>query len=124
MSRKRRRKDRLKVSPPPVEAGQEFGVYAAHISALQKSRLAQMPLELGPEIHMLRALVDDSLRRMENCEDEELRLKLFKAALAAMQRLLSALRAQRVQAGRETDESEFEKTLAEVRQELGLKGPE
>ena len=82
-----------------------------------------MSLELNYEINMLRVMVDDSLRRMEQTEDQDRQLKYFNAALAAMQRLLTAVRAHKASAAEaEPGVDEFQKTLEEVQRELGLRG--
>lgn len=110
---------------PQKEKQPEYGVYGPHITAIQKGRLARMPLELNPEIHLLRALIDDCLGRMEACEDEEHQLKLFNAALAAIQRLLTAVRSLR--SGSEAADAgptDFQKALADFQEELGLKALE
>lgn len=105
------------------EQESELGVYEAHITALQKSRLARMPQELKPEIALLRALVDDCLRRMEESREEEQRKNQFNAALAALQRLFTAMRTQNAQSKAAAEKPDlFEETLSWVQAELGLEG--
>jgi hypothetical protein len=69
------------------------GLYARHYTEQQKRDLQRTPpLEAFDEINMLRSTLDEILKRIDSCEDEDRRVKLYNALFTGTQRLLTAMR--------------------------------
>src|SRR5574338_442968 len=98
-----------------------LGVYEAHISPLQRRRLAGMPPGPEPEIQLLRVLVDDCLRRMKESRDEEQRKDLFAATLTALQRMFRAMRTRKALPGA-LEPDLLDESVEWIQAELGLEG--
>lgn len=99
----------------------DLGVYEAHISAMQRQRLARMSPGLDPEVQLLRAFVDDCLRRMEESQDEEQRRGHRNAAMTALQRLFTAVRLRDARPKAKAADL-LDDALQWVQAELGLEG--
>jgi len=122
---RRRHRQILKARHARSQRVTDFGLYSGHITQAQKNQLAKMPFEMEPEIHMLRTMVNDLWQSGRNCEEPLERLKLYNAALAAMQKLVTALRARKAhQKKTPGDLGELGDALDRIRAEMGLQGPE
>lgn len=91
------------------------------MSARRKVKGASQPVDLGPEIEQLRAIIDELLDARAECEDLGRQLKLLQMALAAMGRLTSMVRTQGQLGGGEGLDNALEAVLQRMERELGLK---
>ena len=73
------------------------GLYAAHFSPDQSSKLARLsPLETHQEISALRIIIDRILGDLDECRDEDRRVRLYNSFSLAAQRLASLMRIQKL----------------------------
>ena len=80
-------------APPGNQNALQHGIYRKHYLPESRSDLDAMPpLELLPEIYMLRAQLDDLLSLIANCHDEDHKIKLYNALFTGTQRLTAAMR--------------------------------
>jgi hypothetical protein len=78
----------------------KHGLYAKHYSEQQKRDLQNTPpLEAFDEINMLRATIDRLLKLIDQCDDEDRRVKLYNALYTGTQRLLAAMRTHTILVG-------------------------
>ena len=78
----------------------KHGLYSRHYTDEERKHLEQMPpLESEHEIHMLRSTIDRILSLIEQCEDEDRKLKLYSALFLGTQRLSNAMRTQTLLVG-------------------------
>ena len=76
------------------------GLYARHYTEQQKKDLQNTPpLEAFDEINMLRATIDRLLKLIDQCDDEDRRVKLYNALYTGTQRLLAAMRTHTILVG-------------------------
>ena len=98
------------------------GLYAKHFNASARSQLSDMPpLESLHEIYMLREKLDTLCTLIEECEDEDRRVKLYNSLFTGTQRLLFAMRTHSTLVGDNQEVlTDFWKALAAFQDELGL----
>jgi hypothetical protein len=78
----------------------KHGLYAKHYTEQQKKDLQNTPpLEAFDEINMLRATIDRLLKLIDQCDDEDRRVKLYNALYTGTQRLLAAMRTHTILVG-------------------------
>jgi len=78
----------------------KHGLYAARFSDVERHQLGVMPpLESLHEIHLLRTLLADLVVLIDECQDEDRRVKLYNSIFTGTQRLLFAMRTQTFLAG-------------------------
>ena len=78
----------------------KHGLYASHYSEQERQQLVDMPpLESIHEIHMLRTRLHHLLSLIEDCEDDDRRVKLYNSLFTGSQRLLTAMRTQTILVG-------------------------
>ena len=78
----------------------KHGLYSRHYSDAERKALGQMSArESEHEIHMLRSTVDRILSLIEQCQDEDRKLKLYNALFIGTQRLSSLMRTQNLLVG-------------------------
>ena len=78
----------------------KHGLYAKHYSEQQRKELeGTPPLEAFDEINMLRATIDRLLKLIDQCDDEDRRVKLYNALYTGTQRLLAAMRTHTILVG-------------------------
>ena len=76
------------------------GLYSRHYTQAERTALGKMSTgESQHEIHMLRAAIDRILTLIEQCEDEDRKIKLYNALFMATQRLSNAMRTQFILVG-------------------------
>ncbi len=98
------------------------GIYSRHFTATEIHSLGKMsPRESEHEIHMLRASIDRLLSLIEECEDEDRRIKLYNALFLATRQLSNAMRTEAIVSG---DSKEllvsFWKAIEAFRKEKGV----
>ncbi len=100
----------------------KHGLYAKHYTEAQRHDLEQTPpLEAFDEINMLRSTLDQILIRIEDCEDEDRRVKLYNALFTGTQRLLAAMRTHTILVGDNQELlTSFWQAIALFRKEKGL----
>src|SRR4030042_357588 len=78
----------------------KHGLYAKHYSEQQRKELeGTSPLAPFDEINMLRATIDRLLKLIDQCDDEDRRVKLYNALYTGTQRLLAAMRTHTILVG-------------------------
>jgi len=109
-------------APPGNKNALKHGLYAAHFTEPIRTRLGDMPpLESLPEIYMLRSKLDALCNLIEECQDEDRRVKLYNSLFTGTQRLLFAMRTHTFLVGDNKEIlTDFWKALAAFQDELGL----
>ena len=88
---------RKRGAPPDNKNALRHGLYARHYTGLETSELRGMPpLEPLQEISLIRCSLDRILTLIENCEDEDRKVKLYNTLFHGHQRLLATMRTQKV----------------------------
>ena len=78
----------------------KHGLYARHYTEAEQLLLNGIPsLEALDEIDMLRSTLDHILVRIEECEDEDRRVRLYNSLFTGTQRLLTAMRTHTILVG-------------------------
>ncbi len=73
------------------------GLYTAHFSPGQSAKLARLsPLETHQEISALRIIIDRILGDLDQCQDEDRRVRLYNSFSLAAHRLASLMRIQKL----------------------------
>ena len=100
----------------------QHGIYGKHYPPKSRIDLEGMsPLEPLPEIYMLRSQLDDLISLIENCQDEERRIKLYNALFIGTQRLTTLMRTHTLISGKNQELlTTFWEALELFRQERGL----
>ncbi len=100
----------------------KHAIYSKHVAPQSRLDLENMPpLESLPEIYMLRAQLDDILSLIENCQDEDRKIKLYSALFTGTQRLTTAMRTHTLLVGKDQELlTTFWEALELFRQERGL----
>jgi len=109
-------------APPGNKNALRHGLYAKHFTESERLRLGDMPaLESLHEIHMLRAKLEDILTLIEDCADEDRRVKLYNSLFTGTQRLLFAMRTHTHLVGDNREIlMDFWKALEAFQDEIGL----
>jgi len=115
-------KSRKEGAPPGNKNALKHGLYATRFSDIERHQLGVMPpLESIHEIHMLRTLLADLLVLIDDCQDEDRRVKLYNSIFTGTQRLLFAMRTQTFLVGDNKEIlTEFWDALALFQREQGL----
>ena len=113
---------RKRGAPPGNKNALRHGLYAKHFTESERLRLGDMPaLESLHEIHMLRAKLEDILTLIEECGDEDRRVKLYNSLFTGTQRLLFAMRTHTHLVGDNREIlMDFWKALEAFQDEIGL----
>ena len=107
---------------PGNKNAMRHGLYARHFNESARLQLRDMPpLESLHEIYMLRDKLDTLCTLIEECEDEDRRVKLYNSLFTGTQRLLFAMRTHITLVGDNQEVlTDFWKALAAFQDELGL----
>ncbi len=82
----------------------KHGLYAKHFTPDERLAMGHMPpLEALQEIHMLRITLDRILSLIEDCQDEDRKVKLYNSLYLGSQRLITTMRAQTLLAGEDKE---------------------
>ena len=100
-----------KTLSPRKEGGQpsnhnalKHGLYARRYRPDEQAALEEMPpLESLSEIHMLRLTLDRILALIDECEDDDRKVKLYNALYTGAQRLTAAMRTHTLLVGRDQE---------------------
>ena len=99
-------------SPPARKRGAQpnnrnalkHGLYARRYRPDEQAALEEMPpLESLSEIHMLRLALDRILELIQDCDDDDRRVKLYNALFTGAQRLSAAMRTHAILVGRDQE---------------------
>jgi hypothetical protein len=109
-------------APPGNKNALRHGLYAKHFDEQARFQLGEMPpLESLHEVYMLRDRLDKILDLIEECDDEDRRVKLYNSLFSGAQRLLFAMRTHTYLVGDNKEIlTDFWKALESFQDEMNL----